>query len=134
MTLESIINNAMECPDKTAGIIKKWLESIEDMDDPECIEACNMVEENTQEYTGPEKAAFIMLSFNKNIDMMKQIFSNLSDRELEKLANEVEKLEKIDLKQQIIILREFKEKMKAKLSQKKNSTDYTRKVLGTGKP
>ena len=114
MTLESIISNAREHPEQTAMLIKMWLK------------------EKAQDYTGPEKAAFLMLSVKA--DIAKEVFCYLREDEIKKIKMEVERLEKIDLKQEINLLKEFEEKMEAKLSHKKDDTDYTRKLLGTRKP
>ena len=61
---------------------------------------------------------------------MDKIFPYLSNNEIEKLSIEATLLEKIDKKQKINLFQEFKEKLKARLSNKKANLDNTRKILG----
>jgi flagellar motor switch protein FliG len=125
MTLEGIINITRENPEKAVEVIRRWLSE-------------------DQDYTGCEKAAVLMASVN--FETVSKIYNYLRKDEIEKIALKVEQLEKIDgeksnsdlqklidLRKTNSVLREFNEKLKAKLSGNKDDADYVNKLLGTRK-
>jgi flagellar motor switch protein FliG len=127
MTLEGIINIIGENPEHAVEVLKRWLSE-------------------DQDYTGTEKAAVLISSVN--IETASKIYCYLSKEEMEKIAIKVAQLEKIDVKnnnsdhQKLLylknlrktnsVLREFDEKLKARLYG--NNSDYANKVLGAKKP
>ena len=129
MTLESIINFSRENPEQAVEVIRKLLS-----EDQDC--------------TGCEKAVILMSSVN--FETANKIYCYLRKDEIEKIAMKAAQLEKNDekkpngdvqklialkkLKKTNSILREFNEKLTARLSGNKGGADYASKLLGTRKP
>ena len=125
MTFNNTINIIGVNPEEAAEIIRIWLYE-------------------NKNYTGCEKAAVLMSSVN--LEIVNKIFNYLRKDEIKNISLKVEQLKKINggkfnsklqkliyLKKTNSVLREFNEKLKARLSGNKDGAVYATKILGTGK-
>lgn len=130
MTLEEIVSNTRKNPEQAVKVLKLWLSENDEVAKTDITLGLGSggQEINVKDYTGSEKATALLLSLGP--ELMDKIFPYLSNNEIEKLSIEATLLEKIDKKQKINLFQEFKEKLKARLSNKKANLDNTRKILG----
>ncbi len=79
------------------------------------------------ELTSLEKAAIILIALGKEISS--QILRHMSDKEIERLSTEIVRVENIDSKTEMAVLKEFYSLLRASEYVSEGGMDYAREVL-----
>lgn len=91
------------------------------------LEPTRVEKRPVDELTSLEKAAIILIALGKEISS--QILRHMSDKEIERLSTEIVRVENIDSKTEMAVLKEFYALLRASEYVSEGGMDYAREVL-----